>query len=82
MVPWLSEGKPTSGLFRKDVEIGMIAWGYEFLRSAHRFLGGCLNLSLVNVFQGIVLSLLVEGCETFHLVLEHVTRAWAAGELH
>ena len=81
MVPWLLEGRPTSGFFRKDVKIGVVAWGYKFLGSAHRFLGRCLNLSLMDEFQGIALSL-IEGSETFHLVLEHVTGAWAVGELH
>ena len=61
----------------------MIAWRYEFLRSAYRFLGDrCLNLSLMDEFQAFVLSLLIEGCEVFCSVLEHVTEARATGELH
>ena len=61
----------------------MIAWGYEFFRSAHRFLGDrCLNLGLMDEFQAFVLSLLIEGCETFCSVLENVTGMRVMGELH
>ena len=72
-----------SGFFREDVEIRVIAWGYEFLGSVHWFLG-CwgLNLSLMDEFQAFMLSLLVKGCEIFCSVLEHVTGLGASGELH
>ena len=61
----------------------MVAWEYEFLGSVHRFLGNrCLNLGLMDKVQAFTLSLLVEGCKTFRLVLEHVIGARATGELH
>ena len=61
----------------------MISWGYEFFGSVHRFLGDrYLNLGLMDEFQAFALSLLIEGCETFCSVLEHVTGMRAMGELH
>ena len=51
MVPWFPEREPTSSFLREDVEIGMVAWGYEFLGSVHRFLGDrSLNLGLMDEF--------------------------------
>ena len=83
MVSWFSEREPASSFLREDVEIRMIARGHKFLRSAHRFLGGRgLNLGWVNEFQALMLSLLIEGCKSFRLVLEHVTGVRATGELH
>ena len=68
MVPWLLEGRPTSGFFRKDVKIGVVAWGYKFLGSAHRFLGRCLNLSLMDVLQSFSFFV-IEGGETVRPVM-------------
>ena len=83
MVPWLLEREPASSFLGEDVEIGVITWGNEFLGSAHRFLGNrSLNLGLMDELQAFMLSLLVEGCESFHSVLEHVTGTGAMGELH
>ena len=49
MVPRLSEWEPTGGFFREDVEIGVVAQGYEFFRSANGFLGyRSLNLGLMD----------------------------------
>ena len=71
MVPWLSKQELTSSLFREYVEEGMVTWGYELLGSAHRFLGNrSLNLGLVDEFQAFALSLLVEGHESFCMILE------------
>ena len=70
VVPWLSEREPTGGFFREDVEIGVVTFGYEFLRGAYRLLGHRgLNLSLMDVFQAVVLSLLIER-EPFGTILE------------
>ena len=84
MVPWLSGWEPTGGFFREDVEIGVVAWRYEFLGSADGFLGRRgLNLSLMDVLQSFSFFV-IEGGESFRPVMsmEHKARSWAAGELN
>ena len=75
MIPWLSKGKPTSGLLREDVEIRMVTRGNELFRRSDRFFGGHLNLGLMNPFQGFSFVFLVEGGEMLSMILEHETGA-------
>ena len=82
MVPRLSEWEPTGGFFREDVEIGVVARGYEFLRGSDGFLDRRgLNLSLMDVLQSFSFFI-IEGGETFRPVVEHKARSRAAGELN
>ena len=84
MVLWLSEREPAGGFFREDVEIGVVTFGYEFLRSADRLLGHRgLNLGLMDVFQTFSFFV-IEGGKSFRPVVsvEHEARPWAAGELN
>ena len=69
VVPGLSEREPAGGFFREDVEIGVVAFRYKFLRGAYRFLG-CrgLNLSLMDKLQSFSFFI-IEGGETFHPVM-------------
>ena len=60
----------------------MIAGGNELFGHANRFLGRCLNLGLVNPFQGFPFIFLVEGGKTLGAVLEHKTGAGTLMELY
>ena len=60
----------------------MITGGNQFFGSANQFLGWCLNLRLVNPFQGLSLIFLVEGGKMLSLVLEHQTGMGAVVELY
>ena len=69
MVPWLSEREPTGGFFRENVEIGVVTFGYKFLRSAYGFLGRRgLNLSLMDKLQSFSFFVIESG-ESFRSVM-------------
>ena len=60
----------------------MIAWGNELLRDMSGFLGWCLNLRLMDPFQGSPLVFFVKGSKVLSPVLEHVTGARTQVELY
>ena len=82
VVPWLSKGKSTSGFLREDVEVGVVTGRDEFLRCANWFLGWCLNLRLMNPFQGLSLVFLVKGGKMSSSVLKHETGTGTPVELY
>ena len=82
MIPRLLKGKPASGLFREDVEIGVIARGNKLFRSVSGLLGWCLNLHLMDPFQGSSLVFFIKGGETLSLFLKHMTGARTPVELY
>ena len=82
VVPWLSEREPTGGFFRENIEIGVIAFGYELLRGVDGFLDRWgLNLSLMDILQSFLFFIVKSG-ESFRPVVEHEAQPWAAGELN